>query len=299
MGSPWKKLDRHQYGAWGGGVHPGKLSGNQDGPMPQHYDPATLGLAPDSEVARLLAQFPEIEPRSYGDGEQLIREDEASLEIFLILKGAVVVEQAGAAGAPAQLMAWVEADLERLAVVGEMAYLGAQARAGSVRSSGRSHSLRLEPHHVDAILEGYPGLTRLICQQFSRRLRATDEALRELQARFALQPAQRMAAAGELLFAAGTEATELFQLVLGSVLLEGPDGCRTVTAADLPQGFLEPQAFLAGGFHRCTATVADMAFLAVIGAGRREAVVRGFPEMVLGMLGSDGLPPIFNSLANR
>lgn len=253
--------------------------------MPQSYDPASIGLDPASEVARLLVRFPDIEPRSFADGEQLIREEDASLEIFLVLKGAVVVEQAGAAsGSAPLLMACVEADLDRVAVVGEMAYLGTQARAGSVRSSGRTFTLCLEPRHIDAILERYPGLTRLICEQFSRRLRATDEALRSLQERFALHPAQRMGAAGEVLFRAGDGAGELFQLVIGSVLLEGPEGTRTVTAADLPQGFLEPGPFLAGGSHARTATVADMAFLAVIGAARREAVVRGYPELVLGML---------------
>lgn len=257
--------------------------------MPQPYALEHLHLAPASEVVRLLAQFPDIVPESFGDGEYLVREAEPEGAVFLIVQGGLVVEQASPTPgtAPVQL-ALITAEPEACALIGEMAYLGSQARTASVRSCGRTHALRLEPRHIDGILEGYPGLTRLICRQFSQRLKATDQTLRTLQDRFALSPGQRLAQAGEILFTRGEPATRLYQLAAGSVRLEGPEGARELTAEDLPQGLLEPEAFLAGHPQRVTATVTGMAFLAVIDPGRRAALVRCFPDLVLGLLAPGG-----------
>ena len=253
--------------------------------MPQPYAIDHLKLAPASEALRLLATFPDIAAVSFGDGEFLVREGESDQDIFLVLRGGLVVEQASPTpgGAPVQL-ALITAEPEACAMVGEMAYLGSQLRTASVRSCGRTHTLRLEPSHIDGILEGFPDLTRLICRQFSRRLKAMDQTLRTLQDRFALDPAQRMAQQGEVLFTRGEPATRLFQLVAGSVSLDGPEGCREVTPEDLAQGLLEPGPFLAGRPQRTTATVTGMAFLAVVGLERRPALVRCFPDLVLDLL---------------
>jgi CRP-like cAMP-binding protein len=253
--------------------------------MPQAFDPASLHLEAASEEARLLAQFPDLLPLSFGDGEHLIREDATSREIYLVLRGAVVVEKASAApGGTPVVLACLTVDPDSPAIIGEMAYLGDQPRAASVRSSGRTHALCLKPSHIDAILDGYPGLTRVICQQFSRRLQDTDQALRTLQSRFALAPTRRLAQPGEMLFSQGDPADALFQLVTGSVRLEGLEGLRILTPTELPQGFLEAGPYLAGGTHRATATVADTAFLAVIDQDHRQAWIRTFPEVVLASL---------------
>ena len=253
--------------------------------MPQAFDPAALHLEATGEPLRLLAQFPDLLPLSFGDGECLIQEDAASQEIFLLLRGAVVVEKASAApGGMPVLLACLTVEPDSPVIIGEMAYLGNQPRAASVRSSGRTHALCLKPAHIDAILDGYPGLTRVICQQFSRRLQDTDQALRALQSRFALAPVRRLANPGEVLFTRGGPADTLFQLVTGSIRLEGPSGVRTLTPEELPQGFLEAAPYLAGGTHRATATVVDTAFLAVIDQEHRQAWIRTFPELVLASL---------------
>ena len=123
--------------------------------MPQTYTIDPMQLEDDSEVVRLLAQFPEIQPISFGDGEQLVREDEPSQEIFIVLRGALVVEQASVAeGSAPAMLACITAAPDAIAILGEMAYLGAQPRAASIRSVGRTHTLRLEPRHIDGILEG-------------------------------------------------------------------------------------------------------------------------------------------------
>ena len=251
--------------------------------MPEPEEPSALELAEPSELTRLLERFPDIQPLGFRDGEYLIREDETSQDIFILVRGALVVERLGEGAAPVA-MACLLAEPEQPVIVGEMAYLGAQRRAASVRSSGRSHALRLRPEHVDGILETFPGLTRVICRQFSRRLRETDQALSEFQARFALSPRRRVAAAGEVLFRTGEPADELVQLAAGSVLLERPGESRRVAPEDLPEGLLEPEAYLRGAAHAWTATVQDMTFLAVLGAEEREKVVRCFPGLALRVL---------------
>jgi CRP-like cAMP-binding protein len=253
--------------------------------MPQAFDPASLCLNTTGEPLRLLAQFSDLLALSFGDGEFLIQEDAASREIFLLLRGAVVVEKASAApGGMPVLLACLTVEPDCPVIVGEMAYLGDQPRAASVRSAGRTHALCLKPVHIDAILDGYPGLTRVICQQFSRRLQDTDQALRSLQSRFALAPVRRLATPGEVLFTRGAPADTLFQLVTGSVRLESPGGVRTLAPEDLPQGFLEAAPYLAGAAHRATATVAETAFLAAIDQDHRQAWIRTFPELVLASL---------------
>jgi CRP-like cAMP-binding protein len=253
--------------------------------LPEPFDIARLGLGEADEGLQLLRRCPDLEALAYREGEYLIREGEEAQDIFLVLQGALVVERDPAlpGGAPVML-ACVLAEPVAPAIVGEMAYLGSMRRTASVRSSGLSHTLRLRPAHIDQVLDGFPGLTRMICRQFSRRLEETDRSLRDLQARFALNPRRRLAQPGERLFGAGEPAAALFQLMAGEVRLER-DGVGQVLAAEaLPMGLLEPEAYLRAGAHTATATVEGTAFLAEIPAGDREAVVRCFPELVLGIL---------------
>lgn len=235
----------------------------------------------DPEIREFLAKVPDVEPLRCRDGEYLIREGEPSREIFVLLDGGLVVERAAALpGAPPVVLACLTAE-DGVVLVGEMAYLGDQRRTASVRSSGLSHVLRLQPAHIDRILEGFPMLTRVICRQFSHRLQETLEALSKFQSRFALNPGRRMAQDGEVLFREGETAGELFQLMAGNVRLEGPGGTLEAGPDSLPQGFLELGPYLRGGPHQATAVVSGMAFLAVLGLQDRETVVRSHPGLVL------------------
>ncbi len=253
--------------------------------MPDAFDFARLELADDSEVRRLLSAHTDIEALRFRDGEYLVRENEDSLDVFLVLRGAFVVERAAnRSDLPPVILATVLCDLEKPGIVGEMAYLGTHRRSASVRSSGGSFVLRLQPAHVDAIIHGFPGLTRAICAQFSWRLRETSRALGELQGRFALSPRQRVAEAGERLFSQGDPAGTLYQLVTGRVRLERADGAESVGPEHLVQGFLEPEAFLHNRLHTATATVESPAFLVAIDREFIQAVVRSFPELVLKLL---------------
>ena len=71
--------------------------------MPERFEIADLGLDPAGELIRLARRCPDIEALAYGEGEYLIREAETSEDIFIVVRGALVVEQAALVpgGAPA------------------------------------------------------------------------------------------------------------------------------------------------------------------------------------------------------
>ncbi|MDP2876919.1 MAG: cyclic nucleotide-binding domain-containing protein [Holophaga sp.] len=252
--------------------------------MPDPFDLARLELADDSEFLRLLREHADIEALRYRDGEYLMREGEDSQEVFLVLKGAFVVERASLRpDLPPVILATVLCDPEQPGIVGEMAYFDTQLRSASVRSSGGSFVLRLKPAHIDAVIASFPGLTRAICAQFSSRLREMNKTLGGFQAKFALNSVQRMANPEEVLFRKGEPAQTLFQLATGSVRLEREGQVKVVQADQLVQGFLEPGAFFRKGLHTCSATVESHAFVVAIDRTQMQAVVRGYPELVMSL----------------
>ncbi|HEX9080812.1 MAG TPA: cyclic nucleotide-binding domain-containing protein [Holophagaceae bacterium] len=250
--------------------------------MPEPLEPAKLALDPDSEIPALLDLCPGIAPLRYRDGEKLVVEGETTQEVFLVLKGSLVVEHREQDGAQRPL-AHLECGPEHPCIVGEMAYFGAQRRTATVRAVGACQALRLRPADLDTIMEGFPALTRLVCQQFTKRLQEANDTLRDLRARFDLGAERRLAEPGELLFRAG-ERSPLFQLAMGTVRLEGPEGARIVGPRDLPEGFLGLEPYLRDQPHPCTAAIEETCLLAVVPPARREAFLRAQPGLVLRLL---------------
>ncbi len=255
--------------------------------MPDRFELESLGLDEDSELLRLARQNPGIQPRAYRDGEFLVRDGEDSQEVFIVLKGAYVVELAPVPPATRPtLLATNECDLQRPAIVGEMSLLGTHRRSAFVRSVGKTLALSLGLDHLEAMLNGYPGLTRLLCQQFATRLRDTKQRLHELQHKFTLNPQQRLAEAGEPLFRAGEPADTLYQLVIGTVRLER-GGRREVLAPEkLHSGFLEPGPFLRNRPQTATAIAEERCWLIGIGKGSKAPLLRTYPELALHVLES-------------
>lgn len=252
--------------------------------MPDPFDLARLELTDDSEFLRLLREHADIEALRYRDGEYLMREGEDSQEVFLVLKGAFVVERASVRpDLPPVILATVLCNPDQPGIVGEMAYFDTQLRSASVRSSGGSFILRLKPAHIDAVIAGFPGLTRAICAQFSSRLREMNRTLGGFQAKFALNSQQRMANPEEVLFRQGELAQTLFQLATGAVRLECNGQVKIIQADQLFQGFLEPEAFFRKSLHTCTAIIETPAFVVSIDPTQMQAVVRGYPELVLSL----------------
>lgn len=252
--------------------------------MPDLLDPASLDLAADPELGPLLAACPDIAPLRFRDGERLVVEGEEGQDLFIVRRGSLVVEKALPDGT-ARPLAQIECSPDAPAILGEMAYFGAQRRTATVRAVGACQALHLRPAHLDAIMAGFPGLTRILCRQFTARLKEANEELRDLRARFHLAPERRMVQAGEVIFAAGTPADAVYQLAMGAVRFDGPGSSKVLRSEDLPGGFLGLEAYLRQRPHTATATAEEGCFLAVIGADRREAFLRSHPEVALNLLG--------------
>lgn len=253
--------------------------------MPDPLEIARLDLSADPELGALLAACPDIVPLRFRDGERLVTEGEDSQDLYIVLTGSLVVEKTLPEGTPrtlAQLTCLPGAP----GIVGEMAYFGARHRTASVRSVGSSRALHLQPAHLDTIMGAYPGLTRILCRQFTARLKEANEELLDLRARFDLAAQRRMAQPGEVLWRAGEPAVTLYQLAMGSVRIGEGAGATLVRAEDLPGGFLGLEAFLRGTAQGATATAEETCFLAVIDADHREAFIRSQPALVLQILGS-------------
>ncbi|HEY3399237.1 MAG TPA: cyclic nucleotide-binding domain-containing protein [Geothrix sp.] len=253
--------------------------------MPDVLDPASLDLASDPELGPLLTACPDIAPLRFRDGELLVVEGESSQDLFIVRRGSLVVEKAMPEGGTRPL-AHIECSVEAPAIIGEMAYFGAQQRTATVRAVGSCQALHLKPAHLDAIMAGFPGLTRILCRQFTSRLKEANEELQDLRARFDLAAQRRMVQAGETIFRAGEPADAVFQLAMGTVRLEDAAGSRLLRAEDLPSGFLGLEAYLRRRPQAATATAEAACFLAVIGADHRTAFLRNHPELVLKVFGN-------------
>jgi CRP-like cAMP-binding protein len=248
--------------------------------MPEPFDISALGQDDASEICSLLKRCPDIEPRRYRDGEYLIREDEEDRDLFIAVKGAYTVEHPPLVPAgPPMILASVICDPYHLSIVGEMAYFGDYRRTASVRSSGSTYTLCLEPRHIDVIMEGFPALTRVICQQFTKRLKEANDALREFQSRFALAATKHLMRAGEVLFVKGDPAPVLYQLLVGSIEIER-EGQRSIAIHEnLFRGFLEPGAFFRNQRHTATAVVKSDCILVSVDQSHKATLVRCYPEL--------------------
>ena len=150
--------------------------------MPQRFDLATIKTKALDEIGQMMERYPDITPLLFQGGETIIREGDTGEEVFIVLSGMFEVEQAPVRqGDPPTPLVRVSCDLETFSIIGEMAYLGDQRRTATIRAVVATHCLRLNPAHIDAIIEGFPMLTRVICRQFALRLREANDALRPIR----------------------------------------------------------------------------------------------------------------------
>ncbi|MEO5368337.1 MAG: cyclic nucleotide-binding domain-containing protein [Magnetococcus sp. WYHC-3] len=236
----------------------------------------------NAEVAQLLQEQPDIQTLDVEEGNYLIREGESQSDVFLVTRGAFVVEQQRSAvpgGAPGHL-ATVAIDEGSPCFVGEMAWLGSFVRTASVRSTWRLQALRLKPEHMEVILARFPGLTRAMCRQFAERLKATNAMLGRFQEAAAMKTSMLMKRSGEVVIRRGEPATTLYQLVDGTLTDEASDGAL-LAPDDFPGGFLDLAAYLSGSIWSRTLKADGSATLATIAESSKLAVIRNYPEQVL------------------
>jgi CRP-like cAMP-binding protein len=249
--------------------------------MPKPYHPDELHLPADSEIYALLKQCPDIACVKFLDGEYIIREHELGTDIFLVLKGSYVVEQSspGPHKQRATILAINTGETDTPSFVGEMAYFGSCPRTASVRSSGASHTCCLKPDHLDIILEHYPLLTRIICRQFTERLKNANEQLRSLQEERSMVVEQLFLNPGDILFKQGQSANKLYQLVDG--VLRRLETNEQITIRTGYEGFIDPGPFFRGECYSTTVKAETPALLIAIDAVSTLAAIRNFPELIV------------------
>lgn len=249
--------------------------------MPESYKLAELDITRRSEIHRFLKQCPDIAFVRFFDGEVVVREGDTGNDIYLILMGSYIVEKSheNPASTKPAVLAMVNSDLNNPSFVGEMAYFGACARTATVRSSMCTHACRLKPWHLDVILDHFPVLTRVICRQFTDRLKHTSEQLRVYQEQSTMKAEQVFKNAGDAVFKKGEPATTLYQLVLGK--LKNKETGEIVTSETTASGFIEAGAYFRGSVYSTTLVATDNALLVAIDSGSKLAVIRNFPELML------------------
>ena len=152
--------------------------------MPVPFSLMSIKSLALEEIQRLRKRYPDITPLLFRTGEFLVREGDRSQDLFIMLQGTVEIEQSAASqGLPASHLARLTCDVDSFCIIGEMAYLDHHVRTASVKVLEPTHTLRLLPFHLDAMMEECPMLTRVLCQQFAQRLREANEALRQSRAK--------------------------------------------------------------------------------------------------------------------
>lgn len=108
---------------------------------------------------------------SYRDGEIIVREGEASREMFVIQHGRVEVSK-GVDGGEVLL-----ATLERGSFFGEMALFDSQPRSATVRARGDTRLLVIEPGALLIKIRRDPTFAFEMLQHLGARIRDLDERL--------------------------------------------------------------------------------------------------------------------------
>lgn len=267
--------------------------------MPEPFELDTVPIPEDSEIPALLAACTGAAPLRFADEEYLIRADEEALDVYLLIRGSCLVQHPGAEKGRGNELAVVEATPEAPVFLGEMAYFrapesaasspGGAWRTASVRSAMTSWTLRLAPRHLDLIIERFPTMTRILCRQFTHRLREANELARHFQEILHLPFEQCFLQPGQTLFEAGAPADRLFQLVHGAVA-EERDGVRSgIEASPDPAApvFLGVRPYFAGATYAATVCAASGAILLAFGPGAKAAVIRNHPALALNLLAAD------------
>lgn len=251
--------------------------------MPTPFEIASINFPQGSEVPRLVMESRGgIACLKYLDEEYIVRAGERRQEVFLIIKGSCLVQRDGAGEErrSGDELAVIEASPETPVFVGETAYLSGGPRTASVRSALNVWALRMEPAHLDFIIERFPGLTQNLCRQFAKRLKETNAALTSLRERMAMDVTHAVVGQGETLFYRGDNCESLYILVDGAVELEGDEGFTEVRPTGPEPCFLNAAAFARQGKQTHSARALTSSMLNTIPVSSRHAAIRNFPQLV-------------------
>jgi CRP-like cAMP-binding protein len=247
--------------------------------MPKPFHVNDLNIPKTSEIHALLEKLRDIEPLVFGDGEYLIRQDEAVTDTFIVVSGNCVVEysSAGPERRPLKTLAVSSGEVDSPSFVGEMAYLGGGFRTASVRSSGPTYTLKIKGKHIDVIIAEFPSLTRLLCKEFTARLEEANDILKDM----AIDSKLIMKVAGETVIRKGEKADMLYQLVNGSLIQE--DDHEAVDLDVAQNGFVDPGPFFRDSQYESTVKTVAPCSLVAIPKDFKLAVIRNYPELILNL----------------
>jgi len=254
--------------------------------MPTPCSLDEIGLPAESEVFALLERCPDILPVSFNEGEYLIREGDEAMDMYLILRGAFVVERGRGdpeSGGPA-ILGLSTCDGGEFKFVGEMAYLGGEFRTASVRSSGKTHALSLLPGHLETVIEEFPFFTRLLCRQFTNRLIEANRQLLEFQTSFKMESEKVLLQKGETLCIEGAPVDRLFQLIHGKLDAEAGGVSVSDRLHPTEEGFVLPELYFKDGAWPVTLKAGTPCLLVAVDRNSKSSVVRNYPELILGLL---------------
>lgn len=256
--------------------------------MPEPFSLDRLKLDDESPYQALLDRCPKAVLRRYADGELLVEEGAGSAEVYLLLQGACVVETAPPAESrkPPQSLAIINATPGEPAFIGEMATLRSGLRSANVRCSGAVFAVVLPPEGLQTMIDELPFLTRCLCRQFASRLQEANQLIKDYQKQTALDAQLVVRQPGETIFQKGQPANLLYQLVEGTVRI----GEKTFTAAQLPEGFLDPAPYFQNLAHEATASAETAAMLVAISRHSIEAAVRRYPNIIINICRQEAAP---------
>ncbi|MBI4230230.1 MAG: cyclic nucleotide-binding domain-containing protein [Planctomycetes bacterium] len=244
----------------------------------------------DGEAIRTLLgvgaeSLPGIARLAYEDGEFVLREGEPCDGVYLLERGAVVVERGRREETgPPLILHSATPDAAEPVFFGEMAHFLGGGRTASVRVSGRTVVLKLPAEAIRQAFHRAPALAEKLFRRLARLLRETTDQLESAQRLFQAAPERLAVRQPTVLYEAGSPAGTLYQILMGQVVLTSPDGARrAVEGGDEPESFLNFDAYLSGGTNRSRAEAAAGALLLAYGPDSRLAVVRRFPEAVVAL----------------
>ena len=252
--------------------------------MPVPFEIGSIALPEDSEVHALLEACPDAEGVQFKNDEFIVHGDDTDLDIFLLLRGDCLVEQPDAPRerTPGSELAVIQASPESPMFIGEMAYLGGGYRTASVRSVMATFAIRLKPAHLDTIMATLPGMTRILCDQFTRRLGEANTFIKAFQKRCSMDVSQRFLQPGDTLVDAGASAAILYQIVDGS--LEIANTGEPIEPGEDGYVFVDVEAFLTDGVHPKKIVAKTSCIVVGLGNSRKEAIIRNYPEIALNLL---------------
>jgi len=255
--------------------------------VPEPFDISSIELPEDSEVHALLQVCPDEEGIRYTNDEFLVHGQDTAMDIFLILRGNCLVEQPDAPRerTPGSELAVIQAEPDSPVFVGEMAYLGGGYRTAAVRSVMATHVIRLQPHHLDTIMEELPGMTRILCRQFAQRLGEANTFIKTFQELSAMEASQRFLKTGDVLVNAGDAADRLYQVIDGCVA-ESDGGDTVIQHGDGPSTFVHAAEFFSEGKHPYGVTARTSSIVLGLERSSVEAIIRNFPDLALELLRS-------------